>query len=197
MICGMAYDPDPPTQLLPTHQQGRHAAPSSPNRWLFGVIGGAAVLAILLGILTGLLLTGGTPEPKHTAAGPTAAAEPTEEETLEPSPEVTTVSPSPTRKPSPTPVKKTAAQLIASTRALLDSYERAGRVDEEAADILGGDLRDLARNVASGRTRRAWSDLTDAGRHLRNLHEEDQVGDREYQALAAALTEIAKALPRT
>ncbi|MCP2324402.1 hypothetical protein HDA40_002909 [Hamadaea flava] len=192
----MAYDQDPPTQMLPTTQPGRHAAEGSSNRWLFGVIGGAAVLAIVLGILTGLLLSGGTPEPKQPVAGPTVAAEPTEEEVLEPTPEATEISPSPTRKPSPTPAKKTAAQLIAAARDLVASYDRADRIDGEAADTLDGDLRDLARDAASGRNRRAWSDLTDAARHLTRFHQEDQIGDREYQALNAALSEIAKVLPR-
>ncbi|NUR69696.1 MAG: hypothetical protein HOU81_02660 [Hamadaea sp.] len=194
----MAYDQDPPTQMLPTTQPGRHAAPVSPNRWLFGVIGGGAVLAIVLGILAGLLFSGGGSKPKQsTAAGPTATAEPTAEETLEPTPEATTASPSPTRKPSPTPTRKSATQLVASARALLDSYVRAGRIKGDAAATLTEDLRDLARDVADGNSRRAWGNLSDASRHLRSFHREGAVGDREYEALNASLTEIGKALARS
>lgn len=182
---------DSPTVIMP-RLRGRHAGGErSSLRWLIGVIGGGAVLAVMLGVLTGLLLSnGGAQRPQPVVAAPSGVQpvdDPMATATLDASP-TPTVSASVTAQP---------AQLIAAMRSTIRDLVDADRIDGDAAEELDDDLKDAARALADDRIGRVWSKLSDVAGRLRHLHEEGDLPDREYQTLAAVMTQLANTLPRT
>jgi len=183
---------DSPTVIMP-RPRGRHAdGEKSSLRWLIGVIGGGAVLAVTLGVLTGLLLSNGEAQRPQPVVAPPSGVQPVDDPMA-----TATLDASPTPTASASASDAQPAQLIAAMRSTIRDLADADRIDGDAAKELNDDLKDAARALADNRIGRVWSKLSDVAGRLRHLHEEGDLSDREYQALAAVMTQLASALPRT
>ncbi|MFC3385875.1 FIMAH domain-containing protein, partial [Couchioplanes caeruleus subsp. azureus] len=121
---------------------------------------------------------GASAEPSA-SAGPSATAEP---------------SPSPTVAPSARPPAR-PGELIAGIRAGLDQLAATGQLDRDAAERLDERLAEVADALAAGEIRKVRMQLRKAARTLVDLREDGKLTPAGFEALGAALNQVASALP--
>ncbi|MFU8849409.1 FIMAH domain-containing protein [Micromonospora sp. SL1-18] len=195
-----------PTVLLPQARTGQTA---SDRRQRGIVVAGGVAFAVLVGLVATTLFSDG--DAGQNAAAPVTVAPATDgtpELTTEPSASSTPTAPAPSStkpapsstKPAPPPSapqrpRQSPAQLITGIRGGLPHLVSDGQLDKDAAKDLDKRLEDTSRALADGDTDKAWDKLRETAEKTSKLRKDGKLTDAGYQALAAALNQLAQAFP--
>lgn len=187
---------DPPTTALPPVRPrgSRHRAPDDGRRLMWLAVGGAAVVA-LVAVLT-VALTGGDDAAPPVAVGtvaPTELLPPEEPSELSPSPASPTPPPtsaSPTRTRAADP-----ARLLAALRGTVDGLVRQGELRRNDGQDLRKRLREVERLLAAGDVAQARARLGEFTSRVVDLRRGGRLDGPGYDALVAATSALARALP--
>jgi serine/threonine-protein kinase len=88
-----------------------------------------------------------------------------------------------------------SASSTSDVRAVIQTQVDAGGLDADAAAQLTSSLDEVDHDLQRGRTNQAAQRLSDLSSRLDQLHNDGRVTDAAYTAIAAAIQELAGALP--
>ncbi|WP_204297302.1 FIMAH domain-containing protein [Actinoplanes campanulatus] len=188
--------PDPhdlyqPTAPMPVvEQRGVYRAADHRRVALLAAAGSAVVLSALVV----WLFSGDDESPAPVAAPPVVvvtSATPAEPSPTEPSPseEATTTAPAVTVRPA------RPADLIAALRAVVDSLEDQGEIDDDGAEALDRRLKSAADRLKRGKAKDAARKMDEFAEKLVDLREDDDISQSAFNALASGATQVRAALP--
>ncbi|MBW6432298.1 hypothetical protein KZ829_00860 [Actinoplanes hulinensis] len=189
--------PDPhdlyqPTATMPVvEQRGVYRAADHRRVALLAAAGSAVVLSALVV----WLFSGDDESPAPVAAPPVVvvtSAAPTEEPSPSeeaPSEEATATTPAVTVRPA------RPAELIAALRAVVDSLEDQGQIDDDGAEALDRRLKSAADRLERGKAKDAARKMDEFAEKLVDLREDDDISQSAFNALASGATQVRAALP--
>ncbi|GGN37106.1 hypothetical protein FHR83_006471 [Actinoplanes campanulatus] len=188
--------PDPhdlyqPTAPMPVVEQQRGVYRAADHRRV--ALLAAAGSAVVLAALAVWLFSGDDDTPPPVAAPPavvvtSAAPVETPEPSLAETEAATTTVPVTVRPAQP-------AELIAALRAVVDSLEDQGEIDDDGAEALDRRLKSAADRLERGKAKDAARKMDEFAEKLVDLREDDDISQSAFNALASGATQVRAALP--
>ncbi|MBB4748836.1 FIMAH domain-containing protein [Actinoplanes lobatus] len=183
------YQPTAPMPVVEQQQRGVYRAADHRRVALLAAAGSAVVLSALV-----VWLFSGDDETPPPVAAPPAVV-------------VTSAAPVETPEPSPSEVEATTttapvtvrpaqpAELIAALRAVVDSLEDQGEIDDDGAEALDRRLKSAADRLKRGKVKDVARKMDEFAEKLVDLREDDDISQSAFNALAAGATQVRAALP--